>query len=640
MVKKAKEVQYGTTPPISTDEPTEYHLHCTKVMETFLEPFNLREGKESASHREVVLGQLDQLLQQWIRDEYALLGLLDPNNDEDGHDEDDEKTFRVQLCTFGSYRLGVNASHSDIDSLCVGPRLVPRERFFDSLVARLKSLPKAQEVTPVPDAYVPVVKMIFDGIDIDLVYAPINMDHIPHNLSLLDDSLLFSLDEKTVTSLNGCRVTDMVLKLIPNVESFRGTLVFMKFWAQRRGVYSNVLGFLGGISWALLTARICQLYPNATPAFLIHKFFHFYGRVWKWPAPVMLTEVRTHPYPDGSGEYKVWDPKKNKQDGRDLMPILTPAFPSMNSTYNVSKTTLRIIKKELLRGYAITSLMLEKKIEDLNKVWEELCQPSSFFMDYKHYLAIVLESTDEDVQVAWKGFVQSKIRKFLGMLERSTMNDVHYHPRPEPVHETVQDMDLATQLLKEKREREKEAAAEAAEDAGEEQAETEADEKQDGSEDEIVTDGTIYRDTFFIGLQIINKATILNLSQPISQFKGMLEDGNDGGKAVNIESLTGKTLRKILGLDKEKKKTKKTSKAKTSKSEPNSASTDPPIKSETNSVAKSEAPSTNPTGAPGSSSNAVPGKYLVSSENVKVEKSGVASTVKRERFIISIFILL
>jgi hypothetical protein len=45
------------------------------------------------------------------------------------------------------------------------------------------------------------------------------------------------------------------------------------FFCKVRGLYSNVLGFLGGVSWSLLTARICQLYPNALPSTLRTIYF-------------------------------------------------------------------------------------------------------------------------------------------------------------------------------------------------------------------------------------------------------------------------------------------------------------------------------------------------------------------------------
>ena len=40
-----------------------------------------------------------------------------------------------------------------------------------------------------------------------------------------------------------------------------------------RAIYSNVNGFLGGVAWAMLVARVCQLYPNATAGAIVSRFF-------------------------------------------------------------------------------------------------------------------------------------------------------------------------------------------------------------------------------------------------------------------------------------------------------------------------------------------------------------------------------
>ncbi|GKD32768.1 nuclear poly(A) polymerase 1-like protein [Tanacetum coccineum] len=117
----------------------------------------------------------------------------------------------------------------------------------------------------------------------------------------------------------------------------------------------EVAGFLGGINWALLVARICQLYPNALPNMLVSRFFRVYTQ-WRWPNPVMLSAIE-----EGSLGLQIWDPRKYPRDRFHLMPIITPAYPSMNSSYNVSSSTLKIMTQEFKRGQDICEEYLDGK---------------------------------------------------------------------------------------------------------------------------------------------------------------------------------------------------------------------------------------------------------------------------------------
>jgi poly(A) polymerase len=52
-----------------------------------------------------------------------------------------------KIFTFGSYRLGVHGSGADIDTLCVGPRHVTRENFFETFVQMMAKRPEVTELT-------------------------------------------------------------------------------------------------------------------------------------------------------------------------------------------------------------------------------------------------------------------------------------------------------------------------------------------------------------------------------------------------------------------------------------------------------------------------------------------------------------
>jgi poly(A) polymerase len=260
---------------------------------------------------------------------------------------------------------------------------------------------------------VPVIKLTFDGIELDMLFARLALAAVPDNLDLKDDKILHNLDCRCARSLNGCRVTDEILDLVPDRETFKSTLRAIKLWAKKNGLYSNALGFFGGVTWAMLVARICQLYPNAVAATLIHKFFLVYSR-WEWPTPVLLKPVH-----DARYGFNVWDPMTNPFDRHHLMPIITPAYPQQNSTHNVTQSTQKLIIQEIKRGLDIVNDVMSSKVE-----WKQLFIGIPFFQRYKHYIILLLSAPDQNQYLEWSGLVEAKIRILVGNLERNPYIDI------------------------------------------------------------------------------------------------------------------------------------------------------------------------------------------------------------------------
>ncbi|XP_007904206.1 poly(A) polymerase type 3 isoform X3 [Callorhinchus milii] len=259
---------YGITSPISLALPRENdHVLTQKLIEA-LKPFGVFEEEEELQHRIAILGKLNSLVKEWIR-ETSEIKNLPPSVIEN---------VGGKIFTFGSYRLGVHTKGADIDALCVAPRHIDRSDFFTSFCEKLKEQDEVRNLRAVEEAFVPVIKLSFDGIEIDILFARLALQTIPEDLDLRDDVLLKNLDLRCIRSLNGCRVTDEILHLVPNIENFRLTLRAIKLWAKRHNIYSNILGFLGGVSWAMLVARTCQLYPNAVASTLVHKFFLVFSK--------------------------------------------------------------------------------------------------------------------------------------------------------------------------------------------------------------------------------------------------------------------------------------------------------------------------------------------------------------------------
>jgi poly(A) polymerase len=290
----------------------------------------------------------------------------------------------------------------------------------DSLAERIRNHPAVTNFVPVEGAAVPILTFDWDSINIDLLFARLNSASVPSNFDIDHDAVLDGVDSATEKSLNGPRVTNLIAALVSGTparyQTFLTVVRCVRKWAKARGLYSNKMGYWGGVNINIAVALCVQLYPNDPPASLLRKFFLVF-KTWRWPNPVMLTK----PHDAGYG-LSVWN-AQHVQNARQVAPIITPAYPAMNSTLAVSRQTLQIMHEEFCRGHDIVDRLWKQyqanpnaanTATDLN--WGELFEPSDFFIMYPHYLSLcIVGPTQSDAQ-AWIGFVESRLRKLVSDL--------------------------------------------------------------------------------------------------------------------------------------------------------------------------------------------------------------------------------
>ena len=405
------EAEFVTTEPmISLAHLNRTHIDKTAELVKVLIFYGCFEGKMDTSRRDEVLRSLNKLYTQWINDISI--------------QKDTEPIFSSTVCwhwirTFGSYRLGVSDNGSDIDVLCVAPCHIHREDFFESFYLLLEQQLQVVGLMAVVQTFVPIIKMVYDGVSIDMTFARLPLQVLRNSLSFSDSRMLLNLDTKCLRSLSGCLVTEELLNLVPDKDVFRLTLHAVRLWAKRRGLYSNVLGYLGGLSWAILVARVCQLHPNDTPSMLLKNFFQVFSK-WPWPQPVLLKK------PDEYQEigFDFCTPRQNVKVSHNVMPILTPAYPQQNTAFNVTRSTLDHMIEQFCLSLSICS-----KVINANVTWDELFKTFNFFSKFKHYIIVEASSATESDQIRWRSLVGSKLRHFVCDLEKELLQLVQIWPQ-------------------------------------------------------------------------------------------------------------------------------------------------------------------------------------------------------------------
>ena len=338
------------------------------------------------------------------------------------------------------------------DCIAVAPNICTREDFFgsgyipprgivegddddddgtprrdpDSLAERIRRHPDVTNFVPVENAAVPILTFDMENVNIDLLFARVAAPSVPPGIDIDDDAVLSGVDSATEKSLNGPRVTNLIAALASGTGerymTFLSVVRLVRKWAKNRGLYSNKMGYWGGVNINIAVCLVLQLYPNACPASLLRRFFLVF-KSWRWPNPVMLT--RPH---DAELGLPVWN-SHQAATMRQVAPMITPAYPAMNSTLSISRRTLQILHEEFCRGHNIVDRLyrdyqrgdvLDPDDVSSGEMWRELFEPSDFFIGYPHYLSVcIVGPTQQDAQ-SWAGFVESRMRKLVSdMMGRS-----------------------------------------------------------------------------------------------------------------------------------------------------------------------------------------------------------------------------
>ena len=421
-------------PIVDSSSPNQTEQQFNDLLQQYTSKHIPLESTEGIQRRERVLNRMRALCRSWIQSVCVKLQLPPEAIENAGG----------SLYTSGSYRLGVHEPGADIDTILVSPNVCTREDFFgsnyippdydgesdlsnvrdpDSLAERIRRHPDVTNFVPVETAAVPILTFDWEGVNIDLLFARLNRSSVPTDFDIDDDGVLDGVDSATEKSLNGPRVTNLIAALaggLPQVpqryQTFLEVVRCLRKWAKARGLYSNKMGFWGGVNINIAVTLVVQLYPNDCTANLLRKFFLVF-KSWRWPNPVMLTK----PHDKGLG-LPVWN-AQHVNHLRQVAPIITPAYPAMNSTISVSRQTLQILHEEFCRGHEILDGLWKRHQKGDLKSGDDfgqLFEPSDFFINYPYYLSICTVGPTESDAQSWTGFVESRMKKLVSdMLGKS-----------------------------------------------------------------------------------------------------------------------------------------------------------------------------------------------------------------------------
>jgi poly(A) polymerase len=311
----------------------------------------------------------------------------------------------LELYPYGSYVLGTGSASSDVDAVAVGPSHLSRESFGQELLSALAGQEGFGGGRFVADAAIPMVKLSLGEVHFDVSYASRPEGVEPCSPAELLARYGEQLDVAGFRSLNGWADTHALLQSVERegagLERFRVVLRAVRAWAKARGVYSHALGYLGGLSWAVMVAWSCMRAPREAAGSddrLLAHFFETFA-AWPWPQAVTVTPETARYRPNGK---------------RDLMPVVAPALPPRNTARNVSRSTLQVLREELAQAHKAVQ---RARTEGTAEAWEALFTPSTLSQELPTRLVLSVEAPTAEAREAAAGWVLGHLTALVYRLE-------------------------------------------------------------------------------------------------------------------------------------------------------------------------------------------------------------------------------
>ncbi|KAF7639218.1 PAP_central domain-containing protein, partial [Meloidogyne graminicola] len=295
-------------------------------------------------------------------------------------------------------------------------------------------------ISKIENARIPLISIFFEGIDLDIMIAPIPYKNIPNDLDLTDhkdkktilkniqilDNLINEMNKlndfqyvKSVLMLNGYRIAyrEKFLLIDPKIrDKFTNLLKAVKLWAKRKHIYSNIFGYLSGTILTIMVSKICLIYPSANLPFLLQQFFLIYS-TWTWPIPLITGSLQNIDNPFCTNLVKSWnltninpkDPKKSE----DKMPVMSSLLPHYNVAFKVNEFTKQKIIEQMREAFNLFGKNSLKEIQSNNFWSEELFKELNYIDQYKYFIIIICAIKNNNNNNENCEFMKTKIRRAL-----------------------------------------------------------------------------------------------------------------------------------------------------------------------------------------------------------------------------------